>query len=75
MRIKCTRPILTNDGVSEIIYYFDSETLELEFNEKDLPLLIQVIDGKAFDVPGMTEYVMVLDETKLLGNKENEELI
>ena len=77
MRIKCIRPILTDDGVAEIIYYFDSETLELTFDEKDLPLLMKVIDQEAYDVPGMTEYALVAEnEIKEIEDKlENEEFI
>jgi hypothetical protein len=63
MKLKCIRPILTEDGVAEIIYFFDTETLELEFKEEDRQLLLKIASGEAFDVPDMTKYILQ-EETK-----------
>jgi len=59
MKVKCIRPILTEDGVTEIIYYFNPETLKLEFDEKDFSLLLQVLKKQAHDIPDLTEYEAV----------------
>ena len=56
MRIKCTRAIITKEGIVDLIYYFDTETLRLEFDEKDWPLLVKIYNKEACDVHGMTEY-------------------
>jgi hypothetical protein len=56
MKIKCTRSVLTENGVTEIDFYFDTETLDFEFNDKDIELLIDVYNEKAFDIPDLTEY-------------------
>lgn len=56
MRIKCTRAIITKEGVADLIYYFDTETLNLEFDERDWPLLVLLYKKEACDVQGMTKY-------------------
>ena len=56
MKIKCTRAIITKEGVVDLVYYFDSDTLELVFDEKDYPLLMKIYNKEACDVHGMTEY-------------------
>ena len=56
MKIKCTRPVLTPDGVSEIKFYFDTETLELSFDEKDLLLLVDIYRNRALDISELTDY-------------------
>ncbi len=56
MKIKCKRPILSSKGIAEITFYFDTETLELDFDERDYPLLIEIFNKQAVDCPELTDY-------------------
>ena len=56
MKILCIRPVITPDGMTEIEFYFDTETLELEFKKEDLPLLISLYKNEAIDIPETAIY-------------------
>lgn len=59
MKIKCTRPVMGNDGISEIVFYFDTETLEIEFDKKDIPLLVAIYKQGAIDIPELSDFEIV----------------
>ena len=57
MKIRCKRPVITADGITEIEYIFDTETLELTFNPKDVGLLSDLYQEKETqDIPELTTY-------------------
>jgi hypothetical protein len=56
MKIKCIRSVISKNGITEITYFFDTETLEFEFDEKDTQLLIDLYQKKAQDIPEFTDF-------------------
>lgn len=61
MKIKCTRPVLTRDGILDIEFIFDTETLELTFDETATSLLVDIYHtNDAVDMPEFTQY-QILD--------------
>lgn len=56
MRIKCIRPVLLEDGAGQLIFYFDTETKELHFDDKDLSLLLKVYHNTAIDLAELTDF-------------------
>lgn len=57
MKIRCKRPVITAEGITDIEYTFDTETLEFVFDPKDFDLLIDLYrkDGTQ-DIPEMTKF-------------------
>lgn len=58
MLIRCERPVITDDGVHQLVFYFNTETLEFEFDEKDHGLLIKLYNQQAIDVPEQSDYTL-----------------
>jgi hypothetical protein len=57
MKIKCKRPIITADGVTEIEYIFDTETLKLIFDSKDNDLLLALyMEKETQGIPELTTF-------------------
>lgn len=60
MKIKCTRPVLTRDGILDIQFILDTETLELIFDEDATSLLIEIYHtNEAVDMPEFTQYQII----------------
>jgi len=59
MRIKCVRSVITSDGMQEIVFEFDTDTLELHFDPKDKNLLISLFNGDAVDIPETGNYTFL----------------
>ena len=57
MKIKCKRPIITPNGITDIEYIFDTETLDFIFDPKDADLLLGLYqETDTQDIPEMTDY-------------------
>jgi len=58
VKIHCTRPVITGDGVTEISFTFDTENLQIDFDEKDHQLMLDIFHQKVQDIPELTQFVI-----------------
>tara|TARA_B100001109_G_C18785918_1_gene437693 strand:+ start:616 stop:801 length:186 start_codon:yes stop_codon:yes gene_type:complete len=58
MQLHFSRDVLTEDGMATIEFLFDTETLQLTFDPKYLPIMKKIYQGSALDIPE-TEQVQV----------------
>jgi len=59
MIIKCQRPIITKDGIQDITFIFNIETLEFKFDDKDLLLLIDLYyKNQTIDIPEFSIFTL-----------------
>lgn len=56
MKIRCKRPIITEEGITELEFVFDTDTHEMTFSDKDVDLLLVIYKKKCLEFPELTTY-------------------
>jgi len=57
---------MSKEGMRELVFFFDTETLEFVFDEADTELLSEIYMGSAQDIPEMAEYKQEQDDGAVL---------